>query len=100
MSKFNTLSDRFRFRVIIIPFFFREVFALYRISYIWYTALGAVVAISVAGILTLIFGGNDPKSVPPELLTPFVRRRIHGNEVPSPQKQTTVTTNKINESNF
>lgn len=66
----------------------------------WYTALGAVVAISVAGILTFIFGGNDPKTIPPELLTPFVRKRIHGSVNVSLHKSSSETTTKIKETNF
>lgn len=49
----------------------------------WYTALGAVVAIVCASLLTAIFGGNDPKDVPPELMAPFVRKLIFGDSTVS-----------------
>lgn len=54
-----------------------HVLALYRISYMWYTAVGALVTIGVSGLLTLAIGANDPTSVPPELLAPVIRKYIH-----------------------
>ncbi|KAG4065705.1 hypothetical protein HA402_012383 [Bradysia odoriphaga] len=53
------------------------VFPLYRISYMWYTFFGAMVAIIVACIWTCIFGGNDPADVDSSLLTPLIRNRFH-----------------------
>lgn len=53
------------------------VFPLYRISYMWYTFFGAMVAITVASISTCIFGGNDPADIDSSLLTPWIRNRFH-----------------------
>lgn len=51
-----------------------DIFPLYRISYMWYTCLGAVFTIIVAIICTCVFGGNDPNKVNPSLLTPCIRK--------------------------
>ncbi|XP_037051954.1 sodium-coupled monocarboxylate transporter 1 [Bradysia coprophila] len=56
------------------------VFPLYRISYMWYTFFGAMVAIIVASIWTCIFGGNDPADVDSSLLTPLIRNRFRKKE--------------------
>lgn len=65
-----------------------DIFPLYRISYMWYTFFGALVAITVAHLTTTIFGCNDTTSTDPNLLAPFLRKRynekkrrlIHGTE--------------------
>lgn len=54
-----------------------EIFPLFRISYMWYTFLGAVVTITVSVCCTFVFGRNDPKTVAPDLLAGFVRRYVH-----------------------
>lgn len=59
----------------VLPFT-RTVFPLYRMSYMWYTFFGAMVAILVACIWTLIFGGNDPADIDSSLLTPMIRNRF------------------------
>ncbi|XP_037806366.1 sodium-coupled monocarboxylate transporter 1 [Lucilia sericata] len=51
-----------------------DIFPLYRISYMWYTCLGAVITIVIAIICTFIFGGNDPNKIDPCLLTPCIRK--------------------------
>ncbi|XP_063709542.1 sodium-coupled monocarboxylate transporter 1 [Culicoides brevitarsis] len=53
-----------------------DIFPLYKISYMWYTALGAVVAILVAIASTAVFGKNNPRDVPKELMAPFVRKIV------------------------
>uniref|UniRef100_A0A182IL05 Sodium/solute symporter n=1 Tax=Anopheles atroparvus TaxID=41427 RepID=A0A182IL05_ANOAO len=56
-----------------------DIFPLFRVSYMWYTFLGASVTILVSLICSaLIFGRNDPKTVSPDLMAGFVRRYIHG----------------------
>ncbi|XP_053695096.1 sodium-coupled monocarboxylate transporter 1 [Sabethes cyaneus] len=55
-----------------------EIFPLFRISYMWYTFLGAAVTIVVSLGCTLVYGTNDPKAVSPDLLAGFVRRFVHG----------------------
>ncbi|EDV95092.1 sodium-coupled monocarboxylate transporter 2 [Drosophila grimshawi] len=51
-----------------------DVFPLYRISYMWYTALGAMVTIIVALLSAFIFGTNNPNQIDPALLTPCIRK--------------------------
>lgn len=46
----------------------------------WYTALGAIVAILVSIASTAVFGRNNPKHVPKELITPFLRKIIFKDE--------------------
>ncbi|XP_068084240.1 sodium-coupled monocarboxylate transporter 2 [Anabrus simplex] len=59
----------------LIPEFIRdEPFALYRMSYLWYTALGTSTAIIVGLIVSFLTGPNDPKNVDPKLLTPVIHR--------------------------
>ncbi|XP_029719933.1 sodium-coupled monocarboxylate transporter 1 [Aedes albopictus] len=57
-----------------------EIFPLFRISYMWYTFLGAVVTIVVSICCTFIFGRNDPKTVAPDLMAGFVRRYVYRGE--------------------
>lgn len=67
----------------------------------WYTALGAVIAIVCASLLTAIFGGNDPKDVPPELMAPFVRKLIFGDSLVSiKRKDIKITTFTKKTTNF
>ncbi|XP_050086876.1 sodium-coupled monocarboxylate transporter 1 [Anopheles aquasalis] len=58
-----------------------DIFPLFRVSYMWYTFLGAGVTILVSLLSTmLIYGRNDPKTIPPELLAGFVSRYVHGSD--------------------
>ncbi|XP_069696484.1 sodium-coupled monocarboxylate transporter 1-like isoform X2 [Periplaneta americana] len=59
----------------------KEVFVLYRISYLWYTLLGTVVSMTVGLVASFITGPKDPASVDPMLLSPVIRRFL-------PKKQT------------
>lgn len=52
-----------------------DVFALYRISYMWYTFFGALVTIVIAHLGILIYGCSDPKTTDATLLAPFLRSR-------------------------
>lgn len=52
------------------------MFAIYHISYLWYTLLGALITIVVALIVSFATGANDPRKLNPNLLAPFVRRLI------------------------
>lgn len=54
--------------------FSNSIFALYRISYMWYTFLGAGTTIAVATICGLFFGHNDAAAVDATLVAPFLRR--------------------------
>ncbi|XP_055375312.1 sodium-coupled monocarboxylate transporter 1 [Condylostylus longicornis] len=51
-----------------------DIFVLYKISYMWYTCLGAVATIIVAILCMLIFGRNDIKKVDKALITPCIRK--------------------------
>lgn len=55
-------------------------FAIYHISFMWYTLFGAVITIVVSLIASFIIGANDPKDIDPKLLAPFVRKLI-GNDI-------------------
>lgn len=52
---------------------FRDIFPLYRVSYMWYTALGALITILMSGACGCVFGSNDPRKVDPTLLAPSIR---------------------------
>lgn len=61
--------------------YFRDPeFAIYHISYIWYTLVGALVTITVAVIVSLLTKPNKPSDLNPNLLAPFVRKIVwkHG----------------------
>lgn len=60
---------------IIIITFNREPWALYRLSYLWYTMIGAIVTISVSLIVTLITS-EDIEKLDPMLIAPFVRKYL------------------------
>uniref|UniRef100_A0A1L8DET3 Putative sodium-coupled monocarboxylate transporter 1 n=2 Tax=Nyssomyia neivai TaxID=330878 RepID=A0A1L8DET3_9DIPT len=51
-----------------------SIMPLYRISYMWYTFLGAFTTITVALILNLILGGNDPYQIDESLISPVIRK--------------------------
>lgn len=53
---------------------------MYRISYMWYTCLGAVITIAIAILFTCIFGGNDPNKIDSCLLTPCIRKYFRYSE--------------------
>lgn len=56
-------------------------FAIYHISYMWYTLIGASITITVSLIASFALGANKPKEMNPKLLTPFVRRIIWGKSI-------------------
>lgn len=51
-------------------------FAIYHISYLWYTFLGALITIAVAVIVSAISGFNDPNEMDPRLFAPCIRRYL------------------------
>lgn len=53
-------------------------FAIYHISYMWYTLLGASITTVVSLVASFALGANKPRDMNPKLLTPFVRRLIWG----------------------
>lgn len=60
---------------IIVIIFNREPWALYRLSYLWYTMTGALVTMSVSLIVTLITS-EDVEKLDPMLVAPFVRKYL------------------------
>lgn len=54
-------------------------FAIHRISYIWYTLLGALITIGVATIISTVSGFNDPREMNSKLFAPFVRKCLRLN---------------------
>jgi hypothetical protein len=60
---------------------YSEVFLLYRLSYLWYTLLGAIVSMTVALIASFFTNPTDPASLDPELLSPVIRRFLPKKEV-------------------
>lgn len=55
-------------------------FAIYHISFMWYTLFGAIITIVVSLIVSFIVGANNPRDIDPKLLAPFVRKLL-GNDV-------------------
>ena len=65
-------------------FFFREeAFYLLKISYIWYTLIGALIVLVVGTIVSLITGPQDPDQLDPKLVYPFMRRWIGKKRAPT-----------------
>lgn len=48
-------------------------FAIYHISYLWYTLLGATITIAVSLIVSVLSGFNDPRKMDPKLFAPCIR---------------------------
>lgn len=57
-----------------------ETFALYRISYMWYTTFGALTTMIVAGLGTFITGASDASLVDLKLLAPCMRKHFQHND--------------------
>lgn len=55
-------------------------FAIYRISYMWYTLLGALITIAVAAIVSFITGFNNPREMDAKLFAPFIRKWLRLND--------------------
>lgn len=52
-------------------------FAIYHISYLWYTLLGALITIAVSTIVAALSGFNDPRNMDPKLFAPCVRKLMN-----------------------
>lgn len=53
-----------------------DVFYLFRLSYLWYTLIGVLTAITVGLVVSFLTGANKPQDVDPRLLSPAIRRFI------------------------
>ncbi|RZC38845.1 SSF domain containing protein, partial [Asbolus verrucosus] len=51
-----------------------SVFILYRISYIWYSALGFFITVIIGLATSFLFGAQDPQEIDWDLLSPSVRK--------------------------
>lgn len=57
--------------------FYRDTaFFLYRISFMWYSAIGFLVTITAGLIISLITGAERPENVGEELLSPPVKKLL------------------------
>lgn len=53
------------------------IFPLYKISYMWYTLVGAVFTMLVSLLCSMFFFGfNDPSKISKELITPALRNKF------------------------
>jgi hypothetical protein len=66
----------FYFYVFSLYIFSETVFFLFRISYIWYSALGFLITVIVGLVASFIFGKQDPKDLDWNLLSPPVRKLL------------------------
>lgn len=55
-------------------------FAIYHISFMWYTLFGAIITIAISLIASFLVGANNPRNIDPKLLAPFVRKLL-GNDI-------------------
>ncbi|XP_059611526.1 sodium-coupled monocarboxylate transporter 1-like [Phlebotomus argentipes] len=65
-----------------------SVMPLYRISYMWYTALGAISTIIVAFLVNLVLGGNDPHLIDASLISPIIRKYYGCTPKPTNEEET------------
>ncbi|KAL2716754.1 sodium-coupled monocarboxylate transporter 1 isoform X1 [Vespula squamosa] len=56
-----------------------ELWALYRISYLWYTVIGTLVTLSI-GLIVSIISSEDIDKLDPMLLAPFIRKFLRSNK--------------------
>lgn len=75
-----------------------ETFALYRISYMWYTTFGALTTLIVAGLGTFISGASDATLVDLKLLAPCMRKHFqHDDHIRKLPKKSNPNQNSIPE---
>lgn len=66
-----------------IPVDDSEINPLFRISYMWYTILGALITIITALSMTLVLGRNNTDTVDHSLISPIIRRYYRNIDGPS-----------------
>ncbi|KAG8318855.1 hypothetical protein J6590_103927, partial [Homalodisca vitripennis] len=54
----------------------QEVWPLFRLSYMWYTLVGASVSIVVAVIVSLIFSSGQTEDLPHKLFSPVIHKYL------------------------
>lgn len=64
-----------------------EFHSIYKISYMWYTMVGAISTMLVAFICSFAFGLNDPTTISPDLITPLLSKRIFKNQKESAERK-------------
>lgn len=62
--------------ILIVDEIIESPFAIYHISYMWYTLFGALITIFVGLIVSFVTGANNPRKIDSKLLAPFVRRLL------------------------
>lgn len=55
-------------------------FAIYRISYMWYTLVGALITITIATIVSFLSGFNNPRKMDAKLFAPCIRKLLRLND--------------------
>lgn len=60
--------------------FSSDVLPLYRISYMWYTFVGAMSTVVIAVIASFVFGSRDVGTVDKKLLAPCIRKYFNSVE--------------------
>lgn len=62
---------------------------IYKISYMWYTALGFLITFLTSLVCSIFYGLNDPMTISPDLVTPMLRKRLYKHK--TEEKPSTVT---------
>ncbi|XP_043502912.1 sodium-coupled monocarboxylate transporter 1-like [Polistes fuscatus] len=75
---------------------FPELWALYRISYLWYTVIGTLVTLSI-GLIVSIISSEDVDKLDPMLLAPFIRKFLRSSNKDLRQTQVAKTNLKVEE---
>uniref|UniRef100_A0A336KXY7 CSON013148 protein n=1 Tax=Culicoides sonorensis TaxID=179676 RepID=A0A336KXY7_CULSO len=70
-------------------------FAIYKISYLFYTLIGATVTIVVATVVSFCMGANDPHKMDEALFAPFIRGIIRKNRVTDTKKDNPVIIKEV-----
>lgn len=73
-----------------------ELWALYRISYLWYTVIGTLVTLSI-GLIVSIISSEDVDKLDPMLLAPFIRKFLRSSNKDLRQTQIAKTNLKVEE---
>ncbi|KAI4503569.1 hypothetical protein M0802_000972 [Mischocyttarus mexicanus] len=75
---------------------FPELWALYRVSYLWYTLIGTLITLSI-GLIVSIISSEDVDKLDPMLLAPFIRKFLRSSNKDLQQIQIAKTNLKVEE---